>query len=62
MSDKATPMHQDALDRGESQRLVAREVGLSRNRVKKYLEVSESKRPEVDSQSRPDESLGPALD
>ncbi len=38
---------------GESQRRVAREMGLSRNTVKKYLEVSEPKRVERSARERP---------
>ena len=38
---------------GQSQRRVAREMGLSRNTVKKYLEVSEPKRLELNPRSRP---------
>jgi len=38
---------------GQSQRKVARDMGLSRNTVKKYLEVSEPKRVEAQSRSRP---------
>jgi hypothetical protein len=38
---------------GQSQRKVARDMGLSRNTVKKYLEVSEPKRVEVQSRPRP---------
>lgn len=38
---------------GQSQRQVARDMGLSRNTVKKYLEVSDPKRMEVNPRSKP---------
>ena len=48
---------------GQSQRRVAREMGLSRNTVKKYLEVSEPKRLELNPRSRPVlEEVKPRMD
>ena len=48
---------------GQSQRRVAREMGLSRNTVKKYLEVSEPKRLELNPRSRPVlEEVTPRMD
>ena len=48
---------------GQSQRQVAREMGLSRNTVKKYLEVSEPKRLELNPRSRPVlEEVKPRMD
>ena len=48
---------------GQSQRRVAREMGLSRNTVKKYLEVSEPKRLELNPRSRPVlEEVKPQMD
>ena len=51
------------LIKGQSQRRVAREMGLSRNTVKKYLEVSEPKRLELNPRSRPVlEEVKPRMD
>ena len=48
---------------GQTQRRVAREMGLSRNTVKKYLEVSEPKRLELNPRSRPVlEEVKPRMD
>ena len=48
---------------GQSQRRAAREMGLSRNTVKKYLEVSEPKRLELNPRSRPVlEEVKPRMD
>ena len=48
---------------GQSQRRAAREMGLSRNTVKKYLEVSEPKRLELNPRSRPVlEEVNPRMD
>ncbi len=48
---------------GQSQRRVAREMGLSRNTVKKYLEVSEPKRLELNPRSGPVlEEVKPRMD
>lgn len=51
--DQVHVIRHKVLIEGQSQRKVARDMGLSRNTVKKYLEVAEPKRLEVHGRSRP---------
>ncbi len=51
--DQVHVIRHKVLIEAQSQRRVAREMGLSRNTVKKYLGVSEPKRLEANPRSRP---------
>jgi len=61
--EQAHVIRHKVLIEGQSQRQVARDMGLSRNTVKKYLEVSEPRRLEANPRSRPVlEQVKPRMD